>query len=39
MTFFRATGLRAPRADEQAHQDEDEDIEVSTVQRSRPSGR
>ena len=30
MTFFRATGLRAPREGEDAHQDEDEDIEVGT---------
>jgi len=29
MTFFKASGLRAPGAgDEEAHQDEDEDIEV-----------
>lgn len=29
MTFFKATGLRTPGAgDEEAHQDEDEDIEV-----------
>jgi hypothetical protein len=29
MTFFKATGLRAPRAeDEEAHQDDDEDIEA-----------
>jgi ADP-ribose pyrophosphatase len=28
MTFFRLTNLRAPTADEEAHQDEDEDIEV-----------
>jgi len=27
MNFFRATGLREPRADEKAEQDEDEDIE------------
>jgi len=27
MNFFRATGLREPRPDEQAEQDEDEDIE------------
>jgi ADP-ribose pyrophosphatase len=27
MIFFKATGLRAPREDEQAHADEDEDIE------------
>lgn len=30
MTFFRATALRAPRADEMAHQDDDESIEVAT---------
>ena len=30
MTFFRATDLRALRAGEEAHQDEDEDIEVGT---------
>jgi ADP-ribose pyrophosphatase len=30
MTFFRATELRAPRPGEQAHQDEDEHIEVGT---------
>jgi hypothetical protein len=28
MHFYRATGLRAPRDDEQAQQDEDEDIET-----------
>jgi len=28
MNFFRATGLRQPRADEHAQQDEDEDIEA-----------
>jgi ADP-ribose pyrophosphatase len=28
MNFYRATGLRAPRDDEQAQQDEDEDIET-----------
>ena len=31
MHFFLAAGLRAPRADEEAHQDEDEDIEVRWV--------
>jgi ADP-ribose pyrophosphatase len=30
MTFFRATELRAPRPGEDAHQDEDEHIEVGT---------
>lgn len=30
MTFYQATGLRAPRADEAAHPDEDEAIEVSS---------
>jgi len=34
MTFFRATGLRAPGAgDEEAHQDEDEDIETRAFAR------
>jgi len=28
MNFYRATGLRQPTSDEQAHQDEDEDIEA-----------
>jgi ADP-ribose pyrophosphatase len=28
MIFFRATGLREPRPDEEAHADEDEDIET-----------
>ena len=31
MHFFRAAGLRPPRDDEEAHQDEDEDIEVRWV--------
>ena len=31
MHFYLAAGLRAPRADEDAHQDEDEDIEVRWV--------
>ena len=31
MHFFLAAGLREPRADEEAHQDEDEDIEVRWV--------
>jgi ADP-ribose pyrophosphatase len=30
MTFFRLTDLRAPTAQEEAHQDEDEDIEAQT---------
>ncbi len=34
MTFFKATGLRARRAgDEEAHQDEDEDIETRSFAR------
>jgi ADP-ribose pyrophosphatase len=34
MTFFKASGLRAPRADdEEAHQDEDEDIETRAFTR------
>jgi ADP-ribose pyrophosphatase len=34
MTFFKATGLRAPGpADDEAHQDEDEDIEVRAFTR------
>ena len=34
MTFFKATGLRAPGAgDEEAHQDEDEDIEARPFSR------
>jgi ADP-ribose pyrophosphatase len=34
MTFFKATGLRAPGPDdEEAHQDEDEDIEVRAFSR------
>jgi len=34
MTFFKATGLRAPGAgDEEAHQDEDEDIEARAFAR------
>lgn len=36
MTFFTAIGLRAPRAgDEEAHQDEDEDIEVRPFSREK----
>ena len=34
MNFFLATGLREPRADEHAQQDEDEDIEVKTFSRT-----
>jgi hypothetical protein len=34
MTFFKATGLRAPGPDDdEAHQDEDEDIEVRAFTR------
>jgi ADP-ribose pyrophosphatase len=33
MTFFKATELRQPRADEAAHQDEDEDIETRAFDR------
>lgn len=33
MNFYRASGLRDPRADEQAHQDEDEDIETKAFSR------
>jgi hypothetical protein len=34
MTFFKATGLRAPGVgDDEAHQDEDEDIETRTFAR------
>jgi ADP-ribose pyrophosphatase len=33
MNFFRATGLRSPRADEHAQQDEDEDIEAKAFSR------
>jgi hypothetical protein len=34
MTFFKATGLRAPGpGDEEAHQDEDEDIEARSFRR------
>jgi ADP-ribose pyrophosphatase len=36
MTFFTAIGLRAPRSgDEEAHQDEDEDIEVRPFSREK----
>ena len=34
MNFYRATGLRAPRDDEHAEQDEDEDIEAKPFLRS-----
>jgi ADP-ribose pyrophosphatase len=33
MNFYRATGLRQPRADEHAQQDEDEDIEAKAFTR------
>jgi ADP-ribose pyrophosphatase len=33
MTFYRATGLREPRADEHAQQDEDEDIQAKAFSR------
>jgi hypothetical protein len=33
MNFYRATGLREPRADEHAQQDEDEDIEARAFSR------
>jgi ADP-ribose pyrophosphatase len=35
MSFYEATGLRAPRADEEAHADEDEDIEAQPFSRAR----
>jgi ADP-ribose pyrophosphatase len=35
MHFFAATGLRAPRDDEEAHADEDEDIEAQPFSRAR----
>ena len=38
MNFYRATGLRQPASDEQAHQDEDEDIEARPFAR-RPYAR
>jgi ADP-ribose pyrophosphatase len=34
MNFYRATGLRPPRDDEHAQQDEDEDIEVKPFSRA-----
>lgn len=34
MNFYRATGLRQPRADEQAQQDDDEDIEAKPFSRA-----
>ena len=34
MNFYRATGLRQPRADEHAQQDEDEDIETKPFSRA-----
>jgi ADP-ribose pyrophosphatase len=33
MIFFKATGLRAPRSDERAHADDDEDIEPKAFAR------
>jgi ADP-ribose pyrophosphatase len=35
MNFFEATGLRAPRDGEEAHPDEDEDIEAQAFSRAR----
>lgn len=34
MNFYRASGLRQPRADEEAQQDEDEDIEARAFSRA-----